>query len=178
MTVLRTRSGESRPPEAPVDQAALAEMGQVVADARAEINRLVQLGELQDDPIRHPIEALSVHLDALYKVTLAGSQTLAKQIQTSDAFKPSVQDDVLRRAVTQGVAAHAGRLVRTLNYRTMLMLAGMLVAGVLAGISIGRYVLPQPPQMMVSNCTPLPLASGGEAWSCSFWTRPPTPGQR
>ena len=48
----RRRSG-CQPPA--VDEAALAEMGQVISDARAEIIRLVQLGELQNDPIRHPI---------------------------------------------------------------------------------------------------------------------------
>jgi hypothetical protein len=31
--------------------------------------------------------------------------------------------------------------------------------------------------VLVTNCVPAPQASGGEAFSCTFWTHPPTQGQ-
>jgi hypothetical protein len=44
------------------------DMAQVIGTAKAEMDRLIQLGRLQSDPLRHPIEALAVHLDALHKM--------------------------------------------------------------------------------------------------------------
>ncbi len=139
--MLCTRSGGVQAIELPVasGETNLAEMGQVIADARAEIDRLIQLGELQNDPIRHPIQALSVHLDALYQVTLAGSQTLAKQIQTSDASRMPVRDDDLRRAVAQGISGHAGALAKALNVKNTLIISGLLVAAVLVGAGGGYW---------------------------------------
>jgi hypothetical protein len=136
--MLRARSGESQAAKPPaVDEVALAEMGRVVADARAEITRLMQVGELQNDPIRHPIQALSVHLDALYKVTRASSQMLAEQIQASAQQIPAgppVRDEDLRRALRQGIATHATGAERALSVR-----AGLLLAAVLAGVGAGYW---------------------------------------
>jgi hypothetical protein len=142
--MLRARSGEGQTPKPPaVDETALAEMGQVIAEARAEIDRLVQLGELQDDPIRYPIQALSVHLDALFKVTLACSQTLANQIEAAslriETTRQPVREGELRRAVTAGISGHAGDVVRMLNRRTALMGAGMLLVTLLAGAGAGYW---------------------------------------
>ncbi len=142
MVVLRKRSGEGPEPTA-AGEAALTEMGQVVAEARVEIARLVQMGALQDDPIRYPIQALSVHLEALYKVTLTGSQTLAKQIQASvqsdDLAKPSVPDDDLRRAHVHGLPARAAGIVAVPGTRNTLIGAGMLAAALLAGAAGGYW---------------------------------------
>ena len=135
--MLRTRSGEGpsiEPPAAGED--ALAEMGKVVADARLEITRLVQLGELQHDPIRHPIEALSVHLEALYKVASATVKTLTTQ---AVVVSRPVDDDKLRHAVAQGIHGHATGLIREFGLRTSLMFAGLLLAALLLGAG-GGYV--------------------------------------
>lgn len=127
-----------------MDETALAEMRQVIADAQTEINRLVQLGELQNDPIRYPIQALSVHLDALYKVTHAGSQMLAKQLQTSarqiDPAGPSVRDEDLRRAVVEGVAAYAGGVGHWLSLRNAVVGAVLLLAALLGGAGAGYWL--------------------------------------
>ena len=134
--MLRTRSGEARPVEQQAADDNLAEMGKVVADARLEIARLVQLGELQHDPIRHPIEALSVHLDALYKLASASSKTLAAQIW---AVGRPFDEDKLQQAVARGIYDHASRIIGQLRLRTSLMIAGALLAALLLGAG-GGYV--------------------------------------
>lgn len=140
--MLRVRSGEGQASKLPaVDEAALAEMRQVIADAQAEISRLVQLGELQNDPLRHPIQALSVHLDALYKVTRAGSQALAKQLQVAaeriTPAEPAVRDEELRQAVVEGIAASG--MAHKLSARNAAVGAGLLLAAVLAGGRAGYW---------------------------------------
>jgi hypothetical protein len=142
--MLRLRSGEGRAAKpSAVDEAALAEMGQVVADARAEITRLVQLGELQNDPIRHPIQALSVHLEALYKVTQASSQVLAKQLQLSGQeieTRLSMGDNDLCMVVNQNIAGQAGGAERGLSVRDSIVGAGLSLAAVLIGASAGYWI--------------------------------------
>jgi len=56
----------------------------------------------------------------------------------------------------------------------------LLLAVLLGGIGIGRYLLgpPAPPYAAVTNCEPLPLSNAGEAFSCKFYTRMPTPASR
>jgi hypothetical protein len=141
--MLRMRSRDAPEPPA-ADETMLTDMARVVADAQAEIARLVQLGELQNDPIRHPIQALSVHLDALYKVTQAGSQVLARQLQASprpvDPRNQPLGKDELRRAVIQGVASYAGEAVRALNWRSGLVGTGVVLAALLGGAVAGYAV--------------------------------------
>jgi hypothetical protein len=198
--MLRARSGERQTPNpSAVDETALTEIGQVVAHAQAEISRLVQLGELQNDPIRHPIQALSVHLDALYRITVAGSQTLAKQIQTADAPKLPMPDTDLRQAVAQGIRASAGHLLQALNARNVLVAAGMLLITLLIGAGGGYWFgrtayLQVPAQLGIALDGPdasqwvnlirlndiakanrtCATQAGGVACSISLWTKPPT----
>lgn len=137
--MLRVRSGESQAAKPPAaDETALAEMGKVIADAQAEINRLVQLGELQNDPIRYPIQALSVHLDALYKVTRASIPALAQQLRASaQRDDPTKRDDEL--AVIPAFDAQAGKMRHRPGVRTIIVGAGLLAAGVLAGAGAGYW---------------------------------------
>ena len=140
--MLRIRSGESQAEKPPaVDETALAELGVVVADAQAEIKRLMQLGELQNDPIRHPIQALSVHLDALYNVTRAGSLLVAKQLAASapGADPAAVRDEDLRRAVVQGIAAYSREAGPTLSLRSVVVGAVLLLVALLAGARAGYW---------------------------------------
>jgi hypothetical protein len=98
---LRIRSGEL--PSVP-DVALDPELGKAIKDAQAEMERLIQLGELQNDPIRHPIQALSVHLDALLKLSTAHTQALTRQ-SGGAAFTDEQIDDIGRRLL---VAARRG----------------------------------------------------------------------
>jgi hypothetical protein len=90
---LRIRSGELPPVP---DVARDPELGKAIKDAQAEMERLIRLGELQNDPIRHPIQALSVHLDALLKLSTAHSQALTRQ-SGGAAFTDEQVNDIGRR---------------------------------------------------------------------------------
>jgi hypothetical protein len=141
--MLRMRSRDAPEPLA-AEEAALTDMTRVVADAQAEIARLVQLGELQNDPIRHPIQALSVHLGALHKITQASSQMLAHQLQASprpiDSRNQPLCEDELRRAVIQGVSGYADKAVQALNWRSALIGTGVVVGALLIGAVAGYAV--------------------------------------
>jgi hypothetical protein len=138
--MLRVRSRDA--PEPPTaDEAALSDMTRVVADAQAEIARLVQLGELQNDPIRHPIQALSVHLDALCKITQAGiAHQMQAPPQSINSRNQPLCKDELRRAVIQGVSGYADAAVRALNWRSALVGAGVVVGALLVGAAAGYAV--------------------------------------
>jgi hypothetical protein len=93
------------------------EMGRVVAEAQAEMDRLVRLGNLQNDPIRHPIQALSVHLGAFHKLIEA-------------AKRPCTGDDIRRLTPSAGAR----------NRRTALIAAGTLMLAFLAGTGAGYWL--------------------------------------
>jgi hypothetical protein len=137
--MLRTRSGTepvSDPPAASGITLA-PEMGELIAAAREEMDRLIQMGDLQNDPIRHPIRALSVHLGALYKLTLDSSQTLARQIEEAH---PVTDDDLIRRAVAQGVSDWGSHAVRRMGWMNIVIGAGMLTAALLVGAGSGYWL--------------------------------------
>jgi hypothetical protein len=74
---LRIRSGEQPSVR---DVALDPELGKAIKDAQAEMERLIRLGEQQNDPIRHPIQALSVHLDALLKLSTSTVRRLPGRV--------------------------------------------------------------------------------------------------
>ena len=122
--MLRMRSGGDPSSEAPLPP----EMDQVIAEARAEMDRLVELGGLQNDPLRHPIQALSVHLGALHALTLDSSRTLAKQIE---AARQSINDEDIRRlsqAAANGAERRATEVARSANRRTVAIATASVLA--------------------------------------------------
>lgn len=140
--MLRTRSGHeptSDPP--PVDSVALeSELGEVIATARTEMARLVQLGELQSDPLRYPIQALSVHLDALHRLFTASTLTLGRQIETA---RTPISDEDMRR-LTASAASELPRAVERLvlqRFRMMVVaVAGILVLTLVVGAGGGYWL--------------------------------------
>jgi hypothetical protein len=104
------------------------EVGDVITEARSEMERLMQMGELQNDPLRHPIAALSVHLDALHKLFVDGTLTLASQIEA--AKRPVSEEDIRRltQAAASGASQHAMYLARAANWRTLLIALLAVVA--------------------------------------------------
>ena len=129
--MLRMRSGGDPSSEAPLPP----EMDQVIAEARAEMDRLVELGGLQNDPLRHPIQALSVHLGALHTLTLNSSRTLAKQVE---AARQSINDEDIRRlsqAAANGAERRAAEVARSANRRTVAIATASVLADPLAHVS-------------------------------------------
>jgi hypothetical protein len=106
----------------------------VITDAGAEIIRLVQLGELQNDPIRHPIRALSVHLEAHCRVT----RPAARVLRSSSSCRPSRSKRGQWWATTtcvtssiRSIAAHADEAERGLSMRDSRM-------GIVTGCGVDR----------------------------------------
>ena len=87
-----------------VDQTALAEIGK--GSQRPGGNeRLIQLGELKHDPIRYPIQVLSVHLDALYKLSVERSRAVAS---LTEASRNPISDE--RRSAVWPTLPSKGRI--------------------------------------------------------------------
>jgi hypothetical protein len=128
---LRIRSGELSPDP---DVALGPGLGKAIEDAQAEMQRLIQLGELQNDPIRHPIQALSVHLDALLKLSTAHSQALTRQ--SGAAFTDEQVDDIGRRLLGS-CQAWSRSLERAAMWRSWAALAAIVLAAIVLGFGAG-----------------------------------------
>jgi hypothetical protein len=101
--------------------------GQVVAEAQAEMDRLVRLGNLQNDPIRHPIQALSVHLGAFHKLI--------------EAARRPVGDNDIRRLTSPADARNRGPdSWWPVNRRTVLIAMGALMLTFLTGTGAGYWL--------------------------------------
>ena len=141
----------------------------MIADARAEMNRLIQLGELQHDPIRHPIQALSVHLDALYKLSVESSRSVASLIEAS---RNPLSDEDVRRLADLAFEQLDDRLAsRAVEFNKAAIAIGIAAALVSAAVGFGAgwYGRGAPP---VVQCLD---QNGGRV--CFYWDQPPTPAQ-
>jgi hypothetical protein len=153
------------------------DMGEVVGAAKAEMDRLIQLGRLQGDPLRHPIEALAVHLDAMHKlqadaaalpdeVALRVAPLLAEIKSFTAAareprFTPSQVDTLGRHLATRCAAA--------LEWRSTTIFCATLLAGTLAGGIIDRFLLAPSPDLSQLTCG---LVVDGRL-ACWFYPRTP-----
>jgi hypothetical protein len=126
------------------------ELPEIIANARAEIDRAIEVGGLQNDLIRHAFTALSVHLEALYRVLTDATLTIGNQLQ--EARRPIAEEDIRRlskasadgawRTTAELVRAHVWRNVLIAVAASLLLLIGagywfhgsqQLVVGVSAG---------------------------------------------
>ena len=128
-------------------------MGTVSA-AVEELQRAMQLAELQRDPLRHAFRALATHLDALYRVLTDATLTIGAQIE--EAKRPIAAEDMKRLSkvaadgawrVTAGmVRAHLWRTILIAVAASLLLLIGAFGAGywfrgsqqLVAGVSAGQ----------------------------------------
>jgi hypothetical protein len=156
-----------------------------VATARAEMDRLVTLGGLQSDPLRYPIEALSVHLDALNKVCqafpaegrgqqiseddvrriadLAVARCVEELRHTTDELKETVVRDI-RAGGFREITGAADRLVRQRNKHFAIWSGAAVMAALIIG---GAIVWRWQPTL---QCTP--QQNGGIY--CGYWLTPKT----
>jgi hypothetical protein len=100
---------------------------------------------------------------------------------TPMGLSPAGEADLVRRVAATAATATRGevrQLARASIWQRALMGAGMLVAALLIGAVGGYWVGAHRSGLAaVTNCVPSPQLAG-EAWSCTFWTRFPTPAQR
>jgi hypothetical protein len=113
-------------PDGPADLHRTPELGVAVAAARAELERAVTLGGLQNDPLRHPLQALSLHLQTLHRLSVDVTSALDRAAE--EARRPIRQEEIRRvgQAAADGAAAFAKRLVWTETARLVLLAAGIL----------------------------------------------------
>jgi len=140
------------PPD-PVRLRLAPELPDLIANARAEIDRAIELGGLRNDLIRYAFTALSVHLDALYRVLTDATLTIGAQLE--EAKRPIAAEDMKRLSkvaadgawrVTAGmVQAHLWRTILIAVAASLLLLIGAFGAGywfhgdqqLVAGVSAG-----------------------------------------
>src|ERR1700712_4204639 len=113
--MLRKRSAERSEPQVDGDPA-LAELGAVITNARAEMQHLVQLGDLQGDPLRHPIQALSVHLGALHQFAVTSNRAGIGAAQNAALTDRQVDD--IGRQLMGGCQGWVHSFVRASYWRS------------------------------------------------------------
>lgn len=92
----------------------------VEAAQRALAEGIAKAG-LQHDPYRYALESLGMAVGLFPEL-----------VQHLEATRQPVQNEEMRRAVAQGIGAHAGNLVQAMNWRN-----AMLGAAALLGIFVG-----------------------------------------
>jgi hypothetical protein len=135
----------------------------VVAGAKAEIGRLVQLGELQDDPLRHPIQALAVHLDAMQKITVAGQTSGGTQ---QSALTDQQVDDIGRRLMVS-CQVWSRSIVSASYWRSQATLAAVIVSVAALAFGGGWWMHSPPSEMACAD-----QADGSRL--CWMYTKLPT----
>jgi hypothetical protein len=141
-------------PSDPIRLRLAPELPQLIAQARAEIDRAIDLGGLRNDPVRHAFTALGTHLEALYRVLTDATLTIGAQI--AEARRPIADEDIRRlskasadgawRATAELARAHVWRNVLIAVAASLLLLIGAFGAGywfhgsqqLVVGVSAGK----------------------------------------
>jgi hypothetical protein len=164
VTVLRKRSGEIELPDP--DDSGLAELASVVTNARAEMQRLVQLGELQDDPLRHPIQALAVHLDAMQKIATASTNREGAGQSITDK-----QIDDIGRRLLGSTQAWSRSFVSAAYWRSQATLAAVIIGVAALAFGAGWWMRAPESELACADQT-----DGSRL--CWMYTRLPTAAQK
>lgn len=165
----------------PIPLAPEAEAGISAALARLdrEAARLATKGDPTADVIAayaNSVRAISrMVIDAKLK-TDAHTDAVAKMIQAAVIPKPMP----LTRAELRGSVATALKdYLPTFGRKIHIGAIAAIVAMLVGAVGLGYWWRStRADAVMVTNCAPAPQPSGGEAFACTFWTHPPTLGQR
>lgn len=115
----------------------------VVDAAVSKLEQAINDNRLQTEPLGLVLTADIATLRAQQRLYAAASQDMADKLERArvyleDARQP-VQDDQLRRAVIQGIAAYATKAIDELSLRTAFWLAVGAVAFALVGFGLGGW---------------------------------------
>jgi hypothetical protein len=147
-----------------------SELEATIEAALSELEMSVAETKYHSDPLRFPLLALAAFLRAIRVLYADSIMSMRQQIE---AAKQPVNDDQLRRAVIQGISGHAGATVRALEWRNVVIGAGLLAGALLVGAAGGYwYGVSSARVASVSGCAPAQQAGGGEAWACTFSLHP------
>ncbi len=127
-------------------------MAEVVRKAKAELERLVTLGQLQGDPLRYPLQGLSVHLDAMLVLSERGGQPIPDQ-QLREIIRTAARH-MEARTFHMAVAANRG-----------LVLGAVAAALMALGVGLGTGWFVWGARLSCAE------QAGGRV--CYVWTSPP-----
>lgn len=157
--------------------AASAALEQTVSQAVEAMNAAAMQAEVTHDPIASSFRAQSLMLQALRDVSTETMRALTQAREPPEPIDPAAFRTLTERMAKAGTAAmerRADDLVAAVRLRTKALIAtagfGLLLAGSAAGWVARRW---SDPPVAITNCVPAPQALGGQAWTCTFWTRPP-----
>jgi hypothetical protein len=114
----------------------MTELDTSVDAALVHLDQAAAEAGLHDDPLQLPFTALASFLRAQRQLYADAGVSLAQHIEIA---KQPVQDEALRRAVIQGISAHARAAVAAINLRTGAWLAAGLLSAVLVGCGAGAW---------------------------------------
>ncbi len=92
--------------------------------ALSELNISITEAKHHNDPLWMPLSALSAFLRVMRRLYADFAVSMRKSIEEA---KQPVRDEDMRRAVVQGISAHAGAMVKSLSWSIRLAAVGILL---------------------------------------------------
>ena len=88
------------------------DLDKTIEAAQAELARAVQICSLRNDPLRHPLEALSATLGAMHRIFADGSRAVADQIANAPHPVSKAELDEACERIAATVAAHSRQAMK------------------------------------------------------------------
>ena len=112
------------------------ELDIAIEHAVSTLDTAIIENRLHDDPLRHIIAGLIAFLKAQRRLYASANHDLAAHLEQARA---PVQDEALRRAVVQGIGAHATSVAKSVSFGVASGLAGLGLALGLVGFVGGAW---------------------------------------
>ena len=109
-------------------------------DACQELEREARRAELSGDPLAPVLRALIGTTSTMDRSMVE----IARQIEQS---RQPVSPQIVRQAVAQAIRAAAPEVVRAINVRTILVMAGVMIALMAGAFGAGYFVRGEPPMI-------------------------------
>jgi len=129
------------------------DLDKTIEAAQAELARAVQICSLRNDPLRHPLEALSATLGAMHRIFADGSRAVADQIANAPHAVSKAELDEACERIAATVAANSretmkagGRdianwAVMRLDRSTTILFWSLVVGALIVGGLLDRFVI-------------------------------------
>lgn len=118
-------------------------------------------------------EPIAAVLEAVAEIP---SVAVAEMLAALDRAKTGAVTEVAQRA-SRRLPDMLDRIVRERFWRSVgiagAVVAGAVLGGVILGIALDRYGIRPDHLWSAENCQPMAQKTGGLAYSCAFWVRPP-----
>jgi hypothetical protein len=156
--------------------------------ALAAFDRAVMEARLHDDKIGDYLAATAAGIRSQVVIRDDFKRVVDQFAAKINVTQPPISGDDIE-ALNKVAATHAAgqmskatvQMVLEKHHWRLIGTALALAAMLFIGLGLGRYEfgIPAPPgQADVMDCTPLSANTTGQAYTCKFWTRLPTPAAR